>query len=183
MTEQDLRKLHRTELLELVQDLTKENQVLRVELDKLRNQLASRTIAIEKSGSLAEAAIRINGVFEACQAACEQYTMNLQQRVAEQERISQELEQRNQILEQLTREKCEQMLRETEMEQRIRKDKINEEINDCLSRAKEEAFALVNDAQMRADTIRREADAYRSEVDQAVKGIAESYSWLNKVLG
>ena len=69
MTEQELKKLRRNDLLEILQDLSKENEVLRAQLDKARTQLTSRTIAVEKSGSLAEAALRINGVFEACQAA------------------------------------------------------------------------------------------------------------------
>lgn len=183
MTEQELRKLRRVDLLELLLELSKENEVLRKELDKVRSQLASRTIAIEKSGSLAEAALRINGVFEAAQAACEQYTLNLQQRVAEQEKHCQEMEQRNQETERAARAKCEQMIREAEIEAKIIVDKAHVEADEYLSKAKEEAFTMTSEAQIKADATRREADAYRAEVDQAVKGIAESYSWLNKVLG
>ena len=36
-------------------------------------------IAIEKAGSLAEAALQLNSVFEAAQNACAQYTQNIQQ--------------------------------------------------------------------------------------------------------
>jgi Fe-S cluster biosynthesis and repair protein YggX len=37
-------------------------------------------------------------------------------------------------------------------------------------------------AQEKAQTIRKEADAYRAEAEQAVKGMIDSYSWLTKVL-
>lgn len=39
----------------------------------------SKAIELEEAGSIAEAAIRINGVFEAAQKAAEQYLMNLRQ--------------------------------------------------------------------------------------------------------
>jgi hypothetical protein len=189
MTEQELRKLRRVDLLELLLDLTKENEILRAQLDQARNQLASRSIAIEKSGSLAEAALRLNGVFEAAQAACEQYTLNLRQRMENQEQLCRDADKRNQEMEQATKEKCDQMLREAEIEAKIRMDQVQELADACMNRAKEEAFNLQMQAQQDADAIRKEAEnirkeaeAYKSEVDSAVKGIAESYSWLNKVL-
>lgn len=40
---------------------------------------ASKAIELEEAGSIAEAAIRINGVFEAAQRAAEQYLMNVRQ--------------------------------------------------------------------------------------------------------
>ncbi len=43
---------------------------------------ASRLIELEEAGSIAEAALRLNGIFEAAQRAAEQYLMNVQ-RVAE----------------------------------------------------------------------------------------------------
>lgn len=193
MTEQELRKLRRVDLLEILLDLSKENEVLRSQLDKARAQLASRTIAIEKSGSLAEAALRINGVFEAAQAACEQYTLNLQQRVAEQERACQEMEQKNQQALRDTQEECDRMLRqaqeecdrlhrEAQIEARVCLDKAQEEAEDCIENAKEEALTIEMNAQEKAQILRKEADAYRAEAEQAVKGMVDSYSWLTKVL-
>jgi cell division septum initiation protein DivIVA len=193
MTEQELRKLRRVDLLEILLDLSKENEVLRSQLDKARAQLASRTIAIEKSGSLAEAALRVSGVFEAAQAACEQYTLNLQQRVAEQERACQEMEQKNQQMLRNTQMECDgmlrqaqderdRMLRDAEMETRICLDEARERAEGLVEKAKEEAMTIEMNAQENAQTIRKEADAYRAEAEQAVKGMIDSYSWLTKVL-
>lgn len=48
---------------------------LKAELEALR---LSRKIQIEEAGSLAEAALRLNGIFETAQKAADQYLYNLQ---------------------------------------------------------------------------------------------------------
>ncbi len=60
--------------------LSKENEHLRKELHQVKSKLEDRTIAMDSSGSLAEAALNLNGVFQAAQAACDQYTLNIRSR-------------------------------------------------------------------------------------------------------
>lgn len=169
MTEQELKKLRRSDLLEIMQDLTKENEVLRAQLDKARSQLTSRTIAVEKSGSLAEAALRINGVFEACQAACDQYAQNLHQRVANQEQICQEMEDS-------AREKCDRMIAEAEAqaEQCLREaqQKASSEHQDTKKAAEEYAAKTRSEADAYNTQTRSEADAYSARV----RSEADAYS-------
>ena len=76
MTDKDLKRLRRDELLEMLIAQSKRTDQLQAELDAARAQLASRAIVLE-AGSIAEAALRINGVFEAAQAAAEQYLENI----------------------------------------------------------------------------------------------------------
>lgn len=45
--------------------------------DTIEEMKASREIELEEAGSIAEAALRLNGVFEAAQKAAEQYLMNV----------------------------------------------------------------------------------------------------------
>lgn len=45
--------------------------------DTIEEMKASREIELEEAGSIAEAALRLNGVFEAAQRAAEQYLMNV----------------------------------------------------------------------------------------------------------
>lgn len=78
MTDKELRRLRRSELLEMLLDLSKENKELRKKLDMANAMLANRKIAIEESGSLAEAALKLNGIFEAAQRAADQYVENIQ---------------------------------------------------------------------------------------------------------
>ena len=55
-------------------------ELIRQELDEANQKLRDRTIRLEEAGSLAEAALLLNGVFEAAQAACQQYEENLRMR-------------------------------------------------------------------------------------------------------
>lgn len=77
MTDKELQKLSRIDLLELLLEKSKENEKLQEELEQVKAQLAERKINIEKAGSIAEAALALNGVFEAAQAAADQYLENL----------------------------------------------------------------------------------------------------------
>lgn len=77
MTDKELQKLSRIDLLELLLEKSKENEKLQEELEQVKAKLAEREIKIEKAGSIAEAALALNGVFEAAQAAADQYLENL----------------------------------------------------------------------------------------------------------
>lgn len=77
MKNTDLKKLNRTELLEMLVDLSEENETLRADNARLREQLQEQQINIEKAGSIAEAALALNGVFEAAQRAADQYLANV----------------------------------------------------------------------------------------------------------
>lgn len=77
MTEKEMRKLSRADLLRLLLRQTRRNEELQAELDRANAQLEQRRIEIERSGTLAEAALRLNGVFEAADRAAKQYLENL----------------------------------------------------------------------------------------------------------
>lgn len=105
MTDKELRKLSRTDLLEMLLMQKKENDQLRLQLQQLQSQLDDRTIAVNKAGSLAEASLQLNGVFESAQAACGQYVENIQMLSEKQEAICRRMEQE-------TKQKCDRMVEE-----------------------------------------------------------------------
>lgn len=82
MTDKELRRLSRSELLEMLIIQTKENERLRSELERAQAELADRRILLGNCGSMAEAALRLNRVFEAVDKAALQYLQNIQ-RLAE----------------------------------------------------------------------------------------------------
>ena len=97
MTEKELRKLGRGDLLNLLLEQSRENQQLREQLQAAQDALADRTICIDQAGSIAEASLQLNGVFQAAEQACQQYTENVMQlrqrqeeRCAQREKESQE---------------------------------------------------------------------------------------------
>lgn len=90
--EQDLRQLRRGDLVELMLEQAKqlesvkrelrrrdeELEQCRKELEEARAALGKREIDLDEAGSIAEAALRVNGIFEAAQAAGQQYLDNIQ---------------------------------------------------------------------------------------------------------
>ncbi len=86
MTDKELRRLSRAELLEMLLAQTEENERLRERLDEAEAALANRQVDIERAGSLAEAALSLNKVFLAADEAARQYLENVE-RLAREGRI------------------------------------------------------------------------------------------------
>lgn len=92
MKEKELKHMSRAELLELLLVQTKETERLRARLKKAESELADRNLRIREAGDLAHAALELNGVMEAAQAAAQQYLENIAR------------------MEEETRQRCEQLL-------------------------------------------------------------------------
>lgn len=92
MTEKELGKLSRHELLELLLEQTKRVQILEAELSEKSKQLADkdaviadkdaaiadRRITLDKAGSIAEAALQVSKIFETAQTAADIYLKNIE---------------------------------------------------------------------------------------------------------
>ncbi|MBR2067624.1 MAG: hypothetical protein IJ875_05130 [Solobacterium sp.] len=72
MDAKKLKRLSREDLLELILEETKR-------YDELEAKLNEKTIKIEKAGSIAEAALEINHIFEDAQKAADQYVESIKQ--------------------------------------------------------------------------------------------------------
>lgn len=75
--ELNLKKLSRTELLELLLEQTKELEATQARVSELEKALADRKIEMERAGSIAEAALQLNKVFEAAQQAADDYVLSV----------------------------------------------------------------------------------------------------------
>lgn len=83
MTNKELKKMNRRRLLQMLLEIERENETLRARNDFLEAQLKKRELAIAKSGSIAEAALKLNGIFEAAQQAADQYVYNVRRQSAQ----------------------------------------------------------------------------------------------------
>lgn len=108
MTDKELRRLSRTDLLELLLAQRRENEQLRCILDQTQAQLADRTIQIDKAGSIAEASLQLSGIFNAAQDSCKYYIDNIKLLSERQSAVCQQMERE-------TKEKCDLMVAEAEM--------------------------------------------------------------------
>lgn len=78
MTEKELRKLNRYELLEMLLAQGKKLERLERELAEANERLAQRQQIVATSGTMAEAAMRLNRVFEAADSAAKEYLSNME---------------------------------------------------------------------------------------------------------
>ena len=78
-----LKMLSRQDLLEMLIQEEKRIDQLEKELAEAREALKDRQIRIDTAGSIAEAALKLNGIFEAAQAAADQYLENIRQQQTE----------------------------------------------------------------------------------------------------
>lgn len=85
MTEKELLKLKRAELLEIMLAQSKEIDSLREQLAEAEEKLASRRIAIKESGSIAEASLKLTQIFEEAQKAADLYLDNVKKNTGSEE--------------------------------------------------------------------------------------------------
>lgn len=120
MDSKDLKKIKRKELLELMLEQAKRIQELELELKKVNEELENKRIKIKESGSIAEASLKLNDVFETAQKAVEQYYENFKENCRKIE-ISAKREatiEKNKIIK-ATSEKCKQ--KEILFEEKLKK--------------------------------------------------------------
>lgn len=108
MTDKELQKLTRTELLELLLVQSKEIDRLNQQLEALQNQVQQRKIALAQAGNIAEAALQLNGIFEAAQAAADQYLESIKNPVGD-------TEERCRVMLEQTQRQCDELLLSTRM--------------------------------------------------------------------
>ncbi|MGN0332732.1 MAG: hypothetical protein ACI4D9_06895 [Lachnospiraceae bacterium] len=107
MTDKELHKLKRAELLEMLVEQGKEVEQLRAQLEEANKKLEDKQICLNKAGNIAQASLQLNGVFDAAQEAAQQYLENIQ-------RLNDRQEQVCKLMEQSTREKCDTMIQEAQ---------------------------------------------------------------------
>lgn len=79
MTEKELKKLNRYQLLELLVMQTERADELQQKVDELEKQLEEHEFNMSKLGSIAEASVQVSGVMEAAQKAADMYLESAKQ--------------------------------------------------------------------------------------------------------
>lgn len=143
MTDKELHKLSRKELLELMLEQSRQLDELREQLRQAQEQLTSRRLLLNKAGSIAEAALQVNRVFEAAQAAAEQYLENVQTLSGRQAEVCQQLADESQ-------KKAEALLRETQARCQTMEAQTRAKCEAMTRQAKEEANQAWQQAQAQA---------------------------------
>lgn len=138
MTDKELKRLTRTELLELLLAQTRESEQMKERLYDAQMKLAERQLRISEAGDLAHAMLAVNGVMDAAQAAAQQYLENIA------------------AMERETRAACERMTVETK-----------EECAQMRADARAECERMLSEAKTEAANIRRKAREGRRNAKKA----------------
>lgn len=126
MTEKEMKKLSRAELLELLLVQTRVAERLQKRLEAAEAELAERRLQISQAGDLAHAVLQINGVVEAAQAAADQYLENIAH------------------MEQETKLRCEQMLAQARQEADRLSASVQNETGDAENTLFTEIYQLLD---------------------------------------
>lgn len=87
----DLKHLNRSELIDLIYEMKKREIELQTRLDEAEAQLQSKVITIAEAGSIADAAMQLNGVFQAAQMAADTYLISIKEKEEELSRLIEEV--------------------------------------------------------------------------------------------
>lgn len=143
MNTNDLKKLSRMDLLEMLIEQGEEVKKLRSLLAEAEEKLNQREIMVNEAGSIAEASLKLNGIFEAAQSASQQYLESIrlysdyQKLVCEKreqaikenaERYMEDARRKSQILESETKQKCTEMVLKARIEAQECWDRIEEKL-------------------------------------------------------
>lgn len=78
MTDKEVKRLSRSQLIEIIYQLQIREEELTEENRRLEEELCSKRIRMDNAGNIAEAALALNDVFQAAQGAAEQYLSEIQ---------------------------------------------------------------------------------------------------------
>lgn len=106
MNNKELKKLSRKDLLEIILAQTNRIEDLETENKKLTTELNSKKIDIESSGSLAEAVVKLSGIFDLAQKTADEYVNLVKVNTKKQEtKMKKELEkEKNKIIKRTIKE-------------------------------------------------------------------------------
>ena len=145
MTDKELKRMSRAELLQMLITQVEENQSLQARLEAAETQLKDRSLAVSETGTMAEAALSLNGVFQAADAAAQQYLDNIRQ----------------------MQERQELLYQEAEDEAKRNADAIVAEADAYSRKAHADADAYWEEVRARVDSLLREQESLRSLIQSS----------------
>ncbi|MCI7736208.1 MAG: hypothetical protein MSL26_03555 [Clostridiales bacterium] len=162
MTDKELKRLSRAELLEMLIEKSREIEALREQLDDALAQLNDRALRIENAGTMAEAALLVNGVLDAAQQAGAQYQENMRLRQSQMEEECARIEAES-------REEAGQMLAQTQQQCRQIEQDTRRRCEEIRQSAEHEAGRKWDDLFAAIEQIHTENDQLRQMIEERIK--------------
>lgn len=164
MTNKELRRLSRGELLQLLLDQVQENEQLKSQVSVLMTQLNQQRITCDQAGSIAEAALALTNIFQDADQAARKYLQEVEVLTVRQE----------------------QELREKADQAQAQADKLVADAANCAAIIRKEADAYLADTKEKArkllEDATRDADAYWEKVNGQVRTLLEGQDMLKAIV-
>lgn len=87
MTDKEFKKLNRADLINIIYEMQKNEQALTGELEETKQALESKNMKIAEAGSIAEAVVGLNEIFERAQSAADEYLEQIRLSNSKQEKL------------------------------------------------------------------------------------------------
>lgn len=152
----ELKHMSRAELLELLIKQIEENEKLASELEESKQKLEQKNIIMNDAGSIADAALKLNGIFEAADIAARQYVESIKQMTDSGSKEIMEFVNDFNVNYNKTKTDSEYIKEIPESPVISVSARNSEEFDD----AKKEAEKIIAQARVEAEKIKREADLY-----------------------
>lgn len=170
MTEKELHKLSRSELLELLLDQRKENDRLETEIASLDAKLEDRRLQIEDSQSLADAALKLTKVYADADEAAKLYKDNAK---LLEDKAKAKLENANREAEALLADannKAKKLLADANSEAKRVIARAQEEAEMTRAQAVSEANKILIETRLKTEEILRTVSQRKAEEDAEKEG-------------
>ena len=164
MADDELKKLKRPELAKRLAEAQRENERLTAELAELRAKLDERQLDLVDAGSIAEASLKLNSVFETAQAAADQYLENIERLYRGRGELVREAQSKAQAL-----------VAQAKLDAQDQLAEVREE-------AETEAEQIRVAAKVAADEARNQARHYKEEADEAIRATIRAKGEASEIM-
>lgn len=182
MTDKELRKLTRKELLEMLVEQGKENERLKHSLKLAREKAEKTDIIINESGTIAEAAVALSGVFEAADKAAKIYLENIKRMSADKtdgQEVSPDADVPDVPPDSVTVESSESVSLET----KLILDQASAEADRIVEEAKNKASEILSEADIERNRKLQSANTYRMNLETSLYDLCKKYPGLKEDVG
>lgn len=176
MTQQEMKRLGRVELLEIIvmqsdelEAVKKEREALSEENAALKERLNKRELSMHSAGNLAEASLAVTNIFEEAEKAASIYKENVERMSRERGDIPMRVPYRPQ-------ENPQSVATEAQIEAAKR------EAERIVEEAKAKARTLLLESERYSRKKRQEADAYWSEMSEKLEAFYTAHEGLKELL-
>lgn len=146
MDSRELKKIGKKELLEILLSQAKRIEELENELNKTKKKLESKKILIDECGDLANATVKLSGVFEMAQETAEMYLSNV-------------------------KEKCKKIENDTKKECLLRTEKMITDTEEICKKREKEADEYLKKIKLEVKEIKKKVDNKKKESSTKKKDI------------